>query len=113
MPITAPWNLDDALDFMRILVEPLKEKGWGLALGGSVPVKGSSDNDLDLVIFPLDKSNTPPHASFRKVLLDAGLELKWSPWEIQKFWQRQASSDTKHVEVWFLGDRRVDVFVLS
>lgn len=107
-----PWTLNDGLELVRKLHPDLEKAGWGVALGGSVPVKGHSDNDLDLVVFPLDKGQVN-HESFREVLRNHGLTQIWKRWEIAKFWARQGSADTKHVEVWVLENQRVDVFVLS
>jgi hypothetical protein len=107
-----PWTLDDGLALVRKLEPELTKAGWFVALGGSVLLKGHSDNDLDLALIPLDKSSVN-HNAFRKVLTQHGFRLIWKRHEIARFWYRQNSNDTKHVETWVLGNQRVDIFVVS
>lgn len=107
-----PWELPDALDLFRKLKTELHEAGWGAALGGSILLTGFSKNDIDIIIFPLSTSMVD-HQEFRDALTSQGLTQVWRRDEIAKFWQRQGSTDTKHVEVWEYEGKRVDIFVLS
>lgn len=53
-PHSTPWSFDEALEVIRELAPLLAKHGWGVGLTGSVLLKGSSDNDLDLIVYPLD-----------------------------------------------------------
>jgi hypothetical protein len=97
---------------IQLLAEPLRTAGFGVGLGGSVLTKGSSDKDLDLIVFPLNASDFSLDAA-RGTFLVAGMQLLWNRYEIARFWSDAGSSDTKHVEVWAYENRRVDVFFLS
>lgn len=49
------WGLSEALDVIRPLQFKALQYGYHLALGGGVLNKGMSDNDLDIIVLPLDQ----------------------------------------------------------
>lgn len=57
MPVLTPttWTLNDALLVVRDLQFKALQCGYHLALCGGVLNKGTSDNDLDLAVLPLDR----------------------------------------------------------
>ncbi len=107
------WTLDSALDFVRTISPIVSSAGYGVAIGGSVLIEGSSDKDLDLVIFPLDASEV----SYSRLYIEfckIGLARKCPHHRVAMIWARAGSNDSKRVEVWYTSDdRRVDVFLLS
>lgn len=106
------WTLEEAFNLISTLKQPLYEAGWAIGLTGSIITNYKSSKDLDIILFPKDCSNIN-HEKFREVLRKEGLVIKWTRSDIVKFWSRKSSKDTKHVEVWYFGDKRVDIFVLS
>lgn len=54
------WTLDQALVLIRTLQPELHNRGYHMALGGGVLNAGRSDKDLDLYVFPFDRSLVPP-----------------------------------------------------
>ena len=103
------WLLDDALVFVRALELHLAPN-YHVALTGSVLFVGHSRKDLDILIYP-HRTPTNDYAEVRKILESFDMSLtvdheavlrKWSKWN--------ASSDTKHIELWDYKGKRVDVF---
>ena len=109
---TQPWGLEKALEFLRALRPALERVGFSCALAGSVLQEGHSDNDLDVVVFPLD-TTCCNRSLADMVFKQFGMEQLWHRHEIAEFWHRKGSTDTKHVEVWSHNNRRVDVFFLQ
>lgn len=106
-----PWTLMEALPLIQELAPALKGVGFGIGIAGSVLVAGSSQNDLDLIIFPLDATNYDMSAA-RRVLEKHELRRLWDRYEIASIWARKGSNDNKHVEVWGWRKHRVDIFFL-
>lgn len=106
------WNKDEAHNLIILLKPLLQEVGWGIGLTGSLLLNKSSTKDLDLILYPINKSKIN-YNNFRLVLESQGMNLKWNKDKIASFWKRKQSTDTKHVEVWYLRDKRIDIFVLS
>jgi hypothetical protein len=107
------WHLYDASMFAQTIIPPLREAGWGCALGGSVLEHGWSGHDLDLVVFPRN-TNSINRVLLDRVFFDAGMRLVHSVQTVHAGWRKQGSFDQKHVEVWETADgRRVDIFLLS
>jgi hypothetical protein len=49
------WNLEQALKLIKELEDSLSQFGVHCALAGSVLYRGTSENDLDLIIYPHKK----------------------------------------------------------
>ena len=107
------WDLDSALTFIREHEEALRKLGWCLGLTGSILLKGQSKKDLDLILFPANNGKVDREALY-ELLEEQGLRLQHTSIVVHQAWQRQGSSDRKHVEVWrTLDGRRIDFFFLS
>ena len=106
------WTRDEALTLVAALWPSLKAVGYYVGLTGSVLVKGTSRNDLDLIVYP---ASTTSQDKNRVVgaLMDAGLTRLTGRDGVHRRWRRLGSSDEKHVEVWELDGKKVDVFFLS
>lgn len=87
---------------------------YHVTLGGSVLLRGWSNKDLDLFVYPHDASILPPPMSYgmiRNGLRAANLTRTADIAAVQEIWRRAGSKDTKAVEVWRTEDgKRVDVF---
>lgn len=46
------WTLEQAVELLRMLEPVAISQGFHVALGGSVLIRGSSDKDLDIFIYP-------------------------------------------------------------
>jgi hypothetical protein len=51
------WQIDEALDLVRLLQPLTRQFNYHLALGGSVLNRGRSDKDLDIYFLPLDNGD--------------------------------------------------------
>jgi len=107
----SPWSLEEALALIRMLEPKLTQVGFHVALMGSVLIEGHSTNDLDLILFP-HSSNRVDVESARLELTIAGLRPVISRARVAAAWEREGSSDAKHVEVWAYNDKRVDLFFM-
>lgn len=109
------WTLDDGVEFIRTIRIPFLQAGYGVGLGGSLVYRGSSNKDLDLLVFPLRSNEWVVHLDpVRTVLVAVGLTMVHDWQYVREEWRRQFNSeDQKCVEVWDYWGRRVDVFVLT
>lgn len=109
---TKRWTFQDALQFVRLLNDEVKEAGFYVAMTGSVLFEGHSDNDLDLIIYPKD-STWYDLESLKEVLCNLDMEQRCSRALVAKVWERKGTADTKHVEKWRTKDKKtVDLFFL-
>jgi hypothetical protein len=101
------WKLEEALDFCRSLNEFVAPFGFGVGLTGGVLAKGSSQKDLDLIIFPFKKKS----ANWFKLI-----------WELTNFGlvyvrlpnhNKGYEDDGKKVQVWEYQGKRIDLFFLD
>lgn len=101
------WQLEEAIEFCKSLTEFLQPLGFGVAMTGGVLVKGSSEKDLDLIIYPFKKKS----ANYLKLL-----------WELTAFGlfyvrlpnhNKGYEDDGKLVQVWDYKGKRVDLFFLN
>lgn len=106
------WTLNEGVDLCGRLNRRLVTAGYSVALAGSVLFTGKSTKDLDLVIFPLT-SNSLNLDAVRTTLTEFGLRLYVTMEKVHERWRELGSEDTKHVEVWRLGRRRIDLFFLK
>lgn len=105
------WTLDEALPFVRSLGEELYPD-WYVALAGSVLMRGNSEKDLDVLVFPRSTAENKL-SECKAVLTMFGLKLLYSREVVTMKWIREGSNDTKHVEVWEWQNKRVDLFFVS
>lgn len=108
------WTLDETLTFIRQIQPDLQREGYAAALGGGVLNRGVSENDLDLIIYPLDTMKQD-RERVNSVLEQHGLTLKVPLHKVRYHWvYRFKSHDQKHVEKWETSEgKKVDVFLLS
>ena len=106
------WTRDEALTLVSALWPSLKAVGYYVGLTGSVLVKGKSRNDLDLIVYPAS-TTSQDKSLVVGVLMGAGLTRLTSRESVHRRWRKRGSSDEKHVEVWALGGKKIDVFFLS
>jgi hypothetical protein len=107
------WTLEEALELIRSLQDPLARAGYGVGLAGGVLINGKSDHDLDVIVYPLD-STVQNRRDVERQLIMCGLDLKFDLQYVRKMWAKKKSHDQKHVEVWEDSQgRRIDIFLLS
>lgn len=103
------WDIGDAVDLCRNLEERLSEVGWHVALAGGVLLRGESEHDLDLLIFP-HCSRGAHRRDVNKALRALGWQRVRTTREMHRHWRSRGSRDTKRVEVWLTEDGgRVDL----
>lgn len=102
------WDLDTGVALARELEIHMAPK-YHVALAGSVLHKGESFKDLDLIILPRRVPDNDPAEV--KMLLEAfGMKLVVPLKRVREEWAKKHDSlDTKHVEVWYINSRRIDV----
>ena len=106
------WTHSLAIEFIHMLRKPLKNAGYDVGMTGSVLWDGTSNKDLDIIVFPLTTEKQDIEAVHRQ-LESCGLRLGLDREQITKIWRRKGSLDNKHVEYWEYRGRRVDIFYLS
>jgi hypothetical protein len=109
-PARTPWTLSDALPLIVKLASELAPD-YHLALAGSVLLRGASDKDLDLVVYP-NSTVVQDKAVVEAALRRVGLARMYDVEVMHARWRRVGSTDTKHVEIWDYRGRRVDVIYL-
>lgn len=110
------WTLEEAIVFLHDLQEHLREKNvpYFVGLSGSVLYgeTRSSDKDIDVIVYPRD-STKPDEAALKTAFVSFGLKMYFPREFIVKMWRKAGSEDTKHVEGWYFGYKRIDMFFLS
>lgn len=105
------WTQAEAVIFASSLDDWLeKEVDYHVALGGSVLFAGSSEHDLDLLIFPKSTETASSMKDLRNALILAGGTLVFDADTVKRRWRKLGSLDQKHVEIWKFKGRRVDLF---
>ncbi len=105
------WTRAEALALLAVLSEKLAPR-YHPALAGSVLIKGASDKDLDIVVYPNSTDDVDMGFVATK-LGELGLTKLHDVEVVHARWRRLGSRDAKHVEVWDYHGKRVDVFFLS
>lgn len=103
------WTLDEGLELIRKLVDPLKNVGYSIGVTGSVLIRGSSNDDIDLLVYPLSTSIQNEELAVQ-TLIDFGFILKYDVEQVHTAWRKMGSTDEKHVRLFRYDGRRVDVF---
>lgn len=110
------WTLDAAVTFLHDLQAMLLRDGipFYVGLTGSVLYGStrSSSKDLDIICYPTSTQKSDLHA-LKEALQAFGLRLLYDRDIVTARWRRLGSDDTKHIEVWALGPKRVDIFFLQ
>ncbi len=104
------WELQDALVVVRELQKVITKVGWSVCLHGSVLYKGASDKDLDLLLFPHNSSLADIQALYT-ALKGFAMKQCLTKEEVHNEWRKIGSTDTKWVEIWKYGNKRIDLFI--
>jgi hypothetical protein len=108
------WTLDSSLKMIRELEQHTKPLGFSVGLTGSVLSCGTSNNDVDIILYPIDSSIFNLPAVWEK-LIELGWVRKVSRGRVATYWElKLKSTDLKNVEKWTdpVG-RSVDIFYLQ
>jgi len=105
------WTRANAIKLL-VKLEGTLAPHYHVALAGGVLFRGKSLHDLDVVVFP-HASNHLDLKEIREGLQSAGLRFVVDVKTVHEHWRKMNSVDTKHVEVWYLDDARVDIIVPS
>lgn len=111
-PLASSWTLEEGVDLVRSLEPALSAVGYHVALAGGVFLRGSSDHDLDVVVFPHRTTRKRP-GLLRAALRAVGGELHTDAERVREHWRAIGSDDQKHVEIWKFGGKRVDVIMME
>lgn len=111
------WNLGQGISFINKLLPAMNKAGFYLGLTGSVLFGGESRKDLDILVYPTNKSKCDFDLA-RAVLKEAGLTCLCTFPEIQEIRKKrgttQVPEDLKLVEAWKTKyGQRVDFFFVS
>lgn len=108
-----PWMLHEArAEVFEDLERELIKVGFHCGLLGSVLHSGISSKDLDVIIYPRTTASCNLEDVYR-VFRELGWRLVASQGVVQRAWKKQGSQDTKHIEVWQVDGKRIDVFFLK
>lgn len=113
-PTRIAWRFPEALRLAKDLENALDDKGWHVALGGSVLHAGRSSKDVDLFVYPHTTAGDHLVHDVRAAMLALGFRLVSDANATREIWRELGSEDQKSVEV-YRDDkkRRVDVFIVS
>lgn len=115
-----PWTLSQARELLGDLEEALKPLGFCVGLTGSVLIRGFSENDIDLIVYP---RQSVLETEWMKAREGLAVRLRCIFDEVETKRRRLLAGkpgyDNKAVEVWCvrtpgeLHNKRVDVFFLK
>jgi hypothetical protein len=104
------WSLRSGLATVRKLEGHLAPH-YHVALAGGVVLRGKSDHDLDVIVYPHDSNHWHYHEIVGG-LHAAGLGLLYGWRVLHSNWRVRGSADEKRVEVWVDDrSRRIDVIM--
>jgi DNA polymerase/3'-5' exonuclease PolX len=103
------WTIEEAIKFSSELEEHLGGV-YHVALAGSVLTKGTSSKDIDVIIFP-HTNGEGRLDDIRERLTSFEMILKVDHEKVKEKWREGGSKDTKMVEIWKYGKKRVDIFM--
>lgn len=108
------WILPEAVALVTTLNEKLMPLGYAVGLTGGCLFKGSSEKDVDIIIYPRGDVDPIPHKLLTQVLQSHGFTLTRDMKTVQSGWaEYHQSNDKKHVEEWAIDGKRIDFFFLS
>ena len=100
------WTMDQARQFCHKLNDHLVSFGYGVGLTGGIILKGQSDKDIDVIIYPL-KAQYDFDAMYCSL---PAFGLKYIRLPNQNLGY---ADDNKRVEVWEFEEKRIDLFFLT
>lgn len=106
------WTIDDAIQFCRSLEKVITPVGFHVGLRGGVLIRGKSDRDLDLVIYPRDSSDVRLDRLHDR-LRAFGMKQVESTAQVHSRWQARGTTDRKAIEIWEIGGRKVDLLIVG
>lgn len=101
------WTLGSAHAFLQELEMQFGNR-YHVALTGGVLLRGESWHDLDIIVYPHTTAQCS-HDEIRDGLVRVGCQLFRDTDAMRAGWSANGRGDTKHVEVWTHGARRIDV----
>jgi hypothetical protein len=104
------WSRRSGYALIQLLERALKPH-YHVALAGSVLMRGESEHDLDLIIFP----HKAQHFVLQEIHdgLRNHMNLIVTRDRLRELWAKRGITDTKHVEVWEFRSKRVDVIIFG
>ena len=105
------WSIEKAVEFLNTIRGPIHNAGFDLGITGSVLFSGTSNNDLDIIIYPLDASKYNLQDLY-SVLNGLNMHQEKSYKDILDTWYKKGSFDIKHVEKWSYDGKHIDLFFL-
>ena len=115
VPFVSSWTLEDGLACVRALECQLSAAlGVHFALAGGVMLRGESEHDLDVVVYPRCSRAGVDTQLLRFALRGLGWSIRVRAVDTIEQWQKRGSADRKHVDIWATPERkRVDIIVPS
>ena len=110
------WVLSSGAELVVQLREEFAARHLPLHLGilGSVVYRGWSANDIDIVVYPHRSDEPLDMPLIYSAFSSVGLRQIHDMARVHRAWQRQGSSDKKHVEVWADSHRKlIDFFFMK
>lgn len=104
-----PWTRIEALILIAV-IEAYVISDWGVALTGSL-LTHETGKDLDLVFYPMTTDVTVREPE--SYLKDLGITIVKRVEEVHEAWRTAENLDAKHVEIYKMQNRRIDVFTFS
>ena len=101
------WTIEQACDFCTNLHNYLVTFGYDVGLAGGILLRGESNKDIDIIIYPLKKISSDFNAMYQS-LPNFGLKFVRLPNNNFGY-----QDDGKRVEIWDFQDKRVDLFFLT
>lgn len=108
------WELVDGIRHIRRLQEILQPIGFHCALAGGVLLKGYSDKDLDIIIYPHEKGKVSSDVAWKKIqeILQPSID-KDKIFECDKDKNGDYPRDGKDVKTITKDGKRYDFFFLD
>lgn len=112
------WKFEEAQNFIILLNKELRKIGFGIGITGSLLLNLESNNDLDLIIYPLNSSIYDLSEVFNLFNLLELKRLKPRSKTLEKFEKiaqlNNTITDNKHVEAWITkNNKKIDFFFLK
>jgi hypothetical protein len=101
------WTTKQAYKFCRELHQYLGPYGYGVGLTGGVLLRGKSNKDIDVIVYPFKRISANFNTMY-KALFNFGLKFVRLPNNNQGY-----MDDGKRVEVWEFENKRADLFFLD
>ena len=101
------WTLDQARQFCVELNDYLAPFGYGVGLTGGILLRGTSDKDIDVIVYPYKRVSSDFDPMYN-ALPNFGLKYNKLPNE-----NRGYADDGKRVEIWDFQGKRIDLFFLT